>query len=433
MSQAQATSLVREPTRVQDSTDVASDIRSLPPSNYSVRVATTCEQIRALRRWWKRWSGSLDSDIDYFLYSLAHDPSIVRPYVLTVFNHGIVEAMLVGEVKWSRAFAIVSSLRIPGPKAKVLEIKQGGRIGQPSPVIDRVLALELLKVIESREVDYICFDRLPLHSEIYLQIQQSSRFLVKTRVPHIFSYSVLRLKSPKTKGSRIFPGKVYRENRRRAGVLNDAFPGQVHLKCFSGSDEFDLGMQDAMCVAVTTWQYQLGLSLSDTMQTRERFRFVAERGWLRIYVLYIGDTPCAFLIGQVYGNTFYCEYAGYHPDFARFAVGSLLTARVFEELAVVDVHQVDFGEGDQEHYRQLGCQMSEEGTVHVYGPTMRGLLSNAFFGITQIVRRGGRRTQSILQLDRLSKVWRKYLISRRRSRATQWKAAVDQNEGKNYV
>jgi CelD/BcsL family acetyltransferase involved in cellulose biosynthesis len=149
------------------------------------------------------------------------------------------------------------------------------------------------------------------------------------------------------------------------------------------------------------------------VRTRETFQFFVQEGWLRIYILYVKNLPCAFLAGQLYNNNFYCQYAGYHPDYTHFSVGSVLTARVFEELAAAGVQHVDLGEGGQEHNRRIGCQMVEEGTVHVYSPSLRGVWLNLFFGTTQIIRRGGRRVRSTLRLNRLGMVWRQYLVGRR--------------------
>ncbi len=420
MSPAQAVAQVRETLPLQSSLDGHSDWCPLVPEvaagRYSLQVATTLDAIEALRPTWRKWAHSLDTDIDYFLHNLTHDSGSLRPYVITAFNDGIAQAMLVGQVRKRRVSSVVSFVNIPGPRARVLEIKKGGRIGRPSPVIDKLLALELLKATGSGAVDSVCFERLPLHSELFRQIQQLPSFLVKERVPHVFCYSVLSLTAPERKRPRVFSGKTRREIRRKTRILERAFPDQVQLKCFSDASELDAGLCDAMRVAVTTWQYYLGLGLTDTAQTRETFRFLAKQGWLRIYVLYIKETPCAFLVGQLYNNTFYCQYAGYHPNFTRFSVGSLLTARAFEDLASAGVHRVDLGEGGQEHNRRLGCQMSEEGTVHVYSPTLRGLWLNLFFGTTQAVRKGGRRTRAAFQLGQLPKTWRQYLLSRWHSR-----------------
>jgi hypothetical protein len=428
MSPSDAVSQVREAPRYQGSPDNHADWCPLAPEAkkeaYEVKVATTVDAIEALRPVWKRWAYSLDTDIDYFLHNLAHDSAILRPYVITIHDGGVARAMLVGHVRKRRAATVVSFLNIPGPQERVLEIKKGGRIGQPSSVIDRLLAMELLKIAKSGDVDSLCFERLPLHSELFQQIQQLRGLSLKKRIPHVFCYSVLSLTAPETKRLRVFSGKTRREIRRKTRILERAFPDQVQLKCFSQPSELDTGMCDAMRVAVTTWQYYLGQGLTDTAQTRETFRFFARHGWLRIYVLYVRDSPCAFLVGQLYNNTFHCQYAGYHPNFTRFSVGSLLTARAFEDLAAAGVVRLDLGEGGQEHNRRLGCQMSVEGTVHVYSPTLRGLCLNMFFGTTQAVRRTGGRTRSALQVDRLGKLWRQYRLSRWQSRQSLSRAEI---------
>jgi hypothetical protein len=48
-------------------------------------------------------------------------------------------------------------------------------------------------------------------------------------------------------------------------------------------------------------------------------------------------------------------------------------------LASVGVQRVDLGEGGLEYNRRLGCQMAEEGTVHVYPPTVRRLVEPVFW------------------------------------------------------
>lgn len=426
MSPSQGVSQAQEPRQFQGLIDNPSEWCPLAPElaagSYSVELATTVGAIEALRPTWRKWAHSLDTDIDYFLHNLAHDSGNPRPYVILVYNEGIAQAMLVGQIRKLRAFSVISFINIPGPYASVLEIKKGGRMGPPSKAIDKLLALELLKATRSGEVDSVCFQRLPLHSELFQQVQQLPSFLVKERVSHVFCYSVLSLTAPERKRPRLFSGKTRREIRRKTRIVERAFPGEVQLKCFSTVHELDEGLCDAMRVAVTTWQYYLGLGLTDTAQTRESFRFSARQGWLRIYVLYIKGSPCAFLLGQVYNNTFYCQYAGYHPSFTQFSVGSLLTARAFEDLVAAGVQRVDLGEGGQEHNRRLGCQMAEEGTVHVYSPTLRGLWLNMFFGTTQVVRRGGRRTRSALQLGQLGRLWRQYSLSRWHSIESSWRS-----------
>jgi hypothetical protein len=384
-------------------------------SNYSVRVDVTREAIEELRPVWSNWALSLDADIDYFLHQLTQDSENLHPFLITVYNCGTPQAMLIGKVKIKQASAVVSFVNIKGPCGRILEISKGGRIGQPSAAVDSLLAKELIATCRSRKVDSISFERLPMESELFRQIQKLGGLLVRERVPNISNYSTLVLKVEGTNPLDIFSGKIRREIRRKTRIVDRDFPGQVQLRCFSEIDELDVAMCDAMRIAVTTWQHALGLGLIDTARTRETLRFQARRKWLRIYVLYLKGAPCAFLVGQLYESTFYCQYAGFHPNYAQYSVGSLLTARVFEELALAGVKLIDLGEGGQEHNRRLGCKLSEEGTVHLFSDSARGIWLNAFFGITHVVRVSGERIRATLKLGRLGKVWRHYHFWRSRS------------------
>ena len=144
MRLAQSVSQAREPRTFQSSLDNPSDWCPLVPElvagKYSVQVATTVDAIEAVRPVWRKWAHSLDTDIDYFLHNLTHDSVSPRPYVITVYNEGIAQAMLVGQIRRRKTFSVVSFINVPGPHARVLEIKKGGRIGRPSPALDRLAA-----------------------------------------------------------------------------------------------------------------------------------------------------------------------------------------------------------------------------------------------------------------------------------------------------
>jgi glycosyltransferase involved in cell wall biosynthesis len=379
--------------------------------SYSVRITTTAAGIDALRSIWTRWADSPEANIDYFLHNIAHDPTVLGPYVITINHNGVPCSLLFGQVRERRVSSVIAFVNVPGPRARVLEIKKGSRIGQVSPAIDRLLALELLNFARSGAVDSIWFDRLPLQSELFRKIQQASGFVVRCRVPHVFHYSVLL--NGESKPS-VFQGKMRREIRRKTRILERAYPGCVEVKCFARPTQVNDAISEAVHVAMSTWQHALGLGLTDTPQTRERFRFFAAQGWLRIYILYVKESPRAFLVGQLYKDTFYCQYAGYDPDLTRFSVGCVLTARVFEELAACGVRRVDLGEGGQEHNRRLGCQVSEEGTVHVYSPTLRGLIVNLFFGVAYVVRKIGSNARTALKLGGLNSMRHHYRNPTRR-------------------
>ena len=382
----------------------------LVAEEFSVHVATTTQAIEALRPVWTKWTHFLDTDIDYYLQNLRTDPTILYPYVITVCEGGIAQAMLVGLLRKKRVSVIVGWVSIPGPTASVLEITKGGRVGRQSSVIDKLIALQLLTAIKSDHLDLLCFQDLPLHSTLLDQLQQLLRGGFKHHMVHNSYDSLLFLTACGGKPAPILSGKNMREVRRKKRNLQRAFPNKTRFKCFSDPAELDIGIRDAITTAAKTWQSYVGCGLVNTSQVRTSFKFFSKQGWLRIYVLYVDDLPCAFLIGQLYKNTFYCQYAGYHIGFARFSVGSLLTAWALECLAETGAQKVDLGHGNQEFNRRLGCKTCEDVCLHVYAPTLRGLWLNTFFATTQIARAVGQKISSGLGLKRIGKLWRDFLV-----------------------
>ena len=380
---------------------------------WSASVARNVAGVENLRPLWNRWPHSLETDLGYYLHGLRNGARALAPWVVTVFLDGAPQAMLVGTVRREKVSTVVSFVRISGPDARVLEIAKNGRLGARSAAIDRVLVLELQKAIENGEVDLLCFPRLAFHSPLFLEVRRLPELREKARICHVFKYSSLNL-IPANRRPVFLSGKNLREIRRKTRILQQAFPGRVRFHCFSGPAQVDAGLAAAAAVARTTWQHRLGGGFSRTTQTELRLRFCASQGWLRIYLLFIDESPCAFLLGQLYHGAFYCQYAGYDPKFVRFSVGSLLTQWALEGLSSDGVMRVDLGDGDQEHHRRLGGQLSREGTVHLYSRTWRGLWVNAFFAAANGVRWGGRKTMTGLHLDWALAAWRRLLLWRSR-------------------
>lgn len=370
------------------------ELEVLEDGRLTTRVATTIEDVERFRAIWSTWTNGLDTDIDWYVYHLRNDSTAPRPYLIAVYDEGVPLALLVGQVRRYRMSATIARVRIPGPEARVLEIARGGRLGCQSSDIDKVLTSVLRKAIQNGDADVLCFQRLPLHSELFRELCKN----LEARVSEVLCCSVLPLAAPVGDPASTFSGKTKRELRRKTRILQDAFPGAVRFTCFSQPDELMIGIPDATKVVYATWQYCFGYQCLNSSQFRDELEFFAKRGWLRIFVLYVEDLPCAFLVGQLYQGTFYCQHVGYDPNFAQFSVGSLLTARAFEKLAAAGVRLVDLGEGGREHFRRMGGKASQEGTVRVYSHTLPGIRAKVFFALMGAVREGARHTRSAFSI-----------------------------------
>src|SRR5438034_687859 len=97
----------------------------------------------------------------------------------------------------------------------------------------------------------------------------------------------------------------------------------------AGSDYLDLiirrGMEEPVALHHRRWRPRGG---SDALHTenliafhREFTRTALERGWLRLFTLWLGEKPAASLYGFRYGRTFYFYQSGFDPAYAKNSVG----------------------------------------------------------------------------------------------------------------
>lgn len=78
-------------------------------------------------------------------------------------------------------------------------------------------------------------------------------------------------------------------------------------------------------------------------------RYFAEKGWLRIYFLKLGDRVVAVELNLEYGGKMYCHLKGFDPDYSKYSVGNLLTLKVLEECVEKKIREYDFMQGDEDY------------------------------------------------------------------------------------
>jgi CelD/BcsL family acetyltransferase involved in cellulose biosynthesis len=110
---------------------------------------------------------------------------------------------------------------------------------------------------------------------------------------------------------------------------------------------------------------------------RQRLQLEAEKGWLRTYILYAANLPCAFWMGTVYRGKFYSDCLGYDPSYEKYSPGTFLLNAMIEDSCRDGIEQVDFGLGDARYKQRFGNCSWQEVTAYIYGPSWRGLRVNA--------------------------------------------------------
>ena len=196
--------------------------------------------------------------------------------------------------------------------------------------------------------------------------------------------------------------------------------GKDHVACYGNESELDLLFADAEEIAKKTYQRGLGAGFAATPDVRKRLGLAAQKGWLRGYVLYIGDRPCAFWIGMLYEKTFVSEYLGYDPEFRQYSPGMFLIMNVIEGFCAQKngdiVKELDFGLGHAEYKAALCTKVWLESSLYIFSPRPKGLILKAMRTSTRIVDEGLRTVLAKTSLvPKLKRAWRDRLAKRARN------------------
>jgi Acetyltransferase (GNAT) domain len=119
-----------------------------------------------------------------------------------------------------------------------------------------------------------------------------------------------------------------------------------------------------------------GLDFVETLEEREPTIVAAQKGWLRVYILYLNREPAAFWMCTSYDGCLQADHAGYDPAWRIFSPETLLFLHIIEDLADQGIKVVDFGCGNSQSQECFADLRRFESGIHIYAPTLYGLLLN---------------------------------------------------------
>jgi Acetyltransferase (GNAT) domain len=241
----------------------------------------------------------------------------------------------------------------------------------------------------------------------YRLLTEFPGFVMRGRFPQAQPHWIMRLPDRPEAVPTCISSHEKRQIRRRAKMLETEYPGKVRIERFGPGSDLASMFLDLEEVAKKTYHRGLGVGFVDTPETRERLRFEADKGWMRVRILYVADKPCAFWMGNLYGDIFYSGDVGYDPLFRKYELGKQVLMKLLEDLCKENTKQVDFGLGDADWKHRFGDEKWDEASLTIFAPTLKGsginLLRTTTILAEQTAKRALERTQT---LSRLKKLWR---------------------------
>jgi hypothetical protein len=375
----------------------------------SVKVLRTINDLETIRKAWESWPGNRDSEMEPYLTFLRSNPDTVRPHVPVIYRGGVPDAILVGRIDVGRVVCRLGYLRV-SPRAQIMCFVNGALRGNPSHENCDLMVSEVLRSLSQGEADVAYLNLLREDSDFCRLAMKKpgplSRDYIRITQPHFFA----TLPATMDDYYRSLPAGSKGFNKSKHNKLLKNFAGRIRIKCFRGAEEIDVMAEDVEQIAKTSYQRGLGVGFIDSPAMRERLRLMAEKGWLRAYVLYLAERPCAFWIGDINQGTFGGDYIGYDNGFAKYSPGMFLQTKVIEGFCDGNregVTGIDFGPGNAQYKELLSNQRWRETAVYIFAPSLKGISLNVVrsivVGMDQTIKRVLARTNL---LQRIKKSWR---------------------------
>jgi len=378
----------------------------------AIRTLRSIEELEEIRSYWESSKGHRDSEIDIFTSVVLTGPETVRPHVMVLYRCGLPEAMLIGRID----IRPINNMNLGYlkfiPQARQFYMVYGGLRGHINRENIESFISEICDVLKRGEAE-----------AAYLNFMRDDSFLfhIGKKYPSFFCRDrseitqdhfsvVLPPSSDQFMGG--LSHKLKRNKERWRKMLRDN-PGKVEIRDFHSAEEVPNLVPELEKIASGTYQRNLGVGFMNTLQQVELLRTLALKKWLRAYVLYVQDKPCAFWVGYVTDKIFYGDYIGYHPEYAKYSPGLYLMVRVMEDFCGNGINEVDFGMGAAQYKSTLSNKSYPEKSVYIFMPSFRMVVLNLLrTAIIKINRLSIRFLQKTGFLDRVKRIWRMYLPRR---------------------
>jgi CelD/BcsL family acetyltransferase involved in cellulose biosynthesis len=206
--------------------------------------------------------------------------------------------------------------------------------------------------------DMMYLEALPVDSGLYRAIAGLGKdaavrsYLPRPPQPHW----LLKLEDSFEAYLKTFHAEKRGKLKRRIKKVEKDHPGKMRCETITRAGQIPGFLAQVEKLSAISWQgTRLQQVVKDSDDERRKLERHAERGWMRSYLLHVGDQCIAFVIGAQESGTFYYERIGYDPAWSAYSPGIVLLYKLLEDLHAKDRPAwLDFGTGDNTYKRMYG-------------------------------------------------------------------------------
>ncbi len=376
-------------------------------------LATTTAEVEALRRLWESLAPrNIDADIDYFLAVVANHPAAIGPFVLRVEREGGGSMLVVARLEHHRFPIKLGYRTIAQPHLRTIVVSFDGMLGAASDDDVARCARALQSAVHRGDADAIIFQKLDQESSTRRLIKLNTDGLRTMRSAELSTKWLVDL--PDTMDE--FLGRRSSSSRRRIRTdirkLERDYPGAEvrHLEQLDTRAMLD----ELERVSSKGYQRALGVGGTNTELGRSLIAASKERGWLRVWMLYLDGTPVAFWLGTLYSGVFTIDSPSFDPAYTSDSVGMYTMFAMVAELCSEPLaRELDFGHGDAEYKKRYATRTVTVKDEVLLARRLRPATVGAVLNLAARAKGVAFGMLGEQRVERLRKAWRSTLVDKR--------------------
>ena len=379
-----------------------------PTEDLRVEEIHGLDKIEAIRPLWEQWQTHPNADMDFFSTVVRSRATVVKPIVIEIFDKDVPCALALCRLEHVPLPISFGYLKVARSPILQLTVIYGGLTGQWTQANATLLIKHLQGMMQQKRIVAIHFAAMKSDHPVYRAAQRHVWVLLRSvdSKDNLHWWSEL----PDTVDNFLkkINSKHRTQLRSKERKLSEHLGGSVRSQTFERPDEVLLFCTLADTIAQTTYLRGLGEGFYNNEEMQNRLKLGAEKGWMRGFILFVNDIPCAFWLGTLYKKIFYLDYTGFDASLKDFAPGQILFIKMVESLITAGgLTSVDFGFGDATYKQRYGDHNWLESDLYLFANTPGMLFANIIRKTAALLRTVAETTLKRFNLlSRLKKQWR---------------------------
>jgi hypothetical protein len=385
-------------------------------------TATNFEEIEAIRPIWEQMQRNEphplpNADIERYLSVIKASGDDVRPYVMLMKYDGHPAAITIGRIEKRRLDFKLGYKMLFSPALRCLSIVYGGIIGRPSAELCGILIGEIMNLLRRGRADLVYFNHLGIDSPIYKLCKTVPGFFSRSHFVSTESHWQTDIPDTVEEFYRKIPNSRKRRWRRDIRQLEKICSSEIKVVCYREVSDVNYLIDVACRMEESTYKHCLDVGFTNSAVDRELLEKAARDGWLRAYILYVGNEPCAFQFDVQYGKTQFTEFGSFNPRLSRGSPGTVLLIKVLEQLCrESSVSVMDYGFGHALYKSKFGTNHWLEENVCIYAPRLYPMLINMAMSANLACCVPLRRAAKWFEMDSwIKRNWRRIMCKNRQT------------------